>query len=82
MTVAVLVGDEAAVGLVLEGSLGDAGDDERIETAADDGEHERGHDGGTDFGKESFHELGEVRVVMMRSMALMPMNGTMRPPRP
>ena len=46
---AVLAHNQAAVGLVVEQRLPDAEHDERINAAADDGEHHRDHHGAADF---------------------------------
>src|SRR5262249_15947101 len=75
--------DEAAVGVARKGALGDAGNYERIGGGRDEG-HGAEND---DRGAELLREHGEpsyvrLRTTRTRSMALMPMNGTMTPPSP
>ena len=55
MTVPFLSVIRLPVACFAKASLGDAGDERADRTAADDGENERGDDGGTEFGKDDFH---------------------------
>ena len=73
--------DERAVGLVVEGHLGDAGDDERVDEPAQDGEHEHAEHGRGELADEATHHF-TPRALMTMSMSLMPMNGAMIPPTP
>ena len=73
--------DERAVGLVVEGHLGDAGDDERVDEAAQHGEHEHAEHGRRELADECTHHF-TPRALMMMSMSLMPTNGAMMPPTP
>ena len=56
----VCIADEAAVGLVMEQGLAEAKNDQRIESAANDSQRERDHDGTANFGEDHFHML--IRV--------------------
>ena len=73
--------DQRAVGLVVEGHLGDAGDDERVDDPAQDREGEHAEHGRGELADESTHHF-TPRALMMMSMSLMPMNGAMIPPTP
>lgn len=65
------------IGLVAEGNLGDAGHQERIDQAGEDGEN----DGG-ECCADRVADHGKFTRPSKRSMSLMPMKGTMIPPRP
>ena len=56
----VLIDDETAVGLVMKERLRDAKHNERIKSAANDCQNQRGHDCAANFRKECFHDLDEV----------------------
>ena len=70
--------DERAVGLVGEQGLGHAGHGQRVEEAAEHGEHEHHAEGGDELSSHHF----TPRAEMTTSMTLMPMNGVMIPPTP
>ena len=70
--------DERAVGLVREQGLGHAGHGQRVEEAAEHGEHEHHAQGGDQLSSHHF----TPRAEMTTSMSLMPMNGVMIPPTP
>ena len=56
----VLIDDQTAVGFVAKERLRDSEDDERIKSAADDGQNQGGEDCAANFRKEFFHKLDEV----------------------
>ena len=77
--------DDAAVGLVGEDGLGDAGDEAGIEHAGAHGQQktqddERGTKTAEIDGISSCH--ASAAPPRSRSISLMPMNGTISPPRP
>ena len=83
-----LVADQRAVGLVVEGHLGDAEHDQRVEDPGEHGEEEQAAEGSEvlpDEARKTIH-VGQPpnpgMFKMMRSMSLIPMNGMIRPPTP
>src|ERR1700741_5492080 len=66
--------DQAAIGLVLERHLADAGDEQRIGEAVEDG-HDQQHADAL----ENHASLSRTRI---RSISLRPMNGPITPPTP
>ena len=81
MTVAVLL-DQAAIGLAREEGLGDAGHAERIDQAGEDREETIMTIAGLSCFSIGGILYARPRAVMAMSIALMPTNGTMMPPRP
>ncbi|MNO69773.1 hypothetical protein D3C76_606320 [compost metagenome] len=55
---ALLVTDQAAVGLLVESHLGDGGDRQRVGDAGDQGEHRQGTEGGTDVFEHGVSPFG------------------------
>ena len=74
--------DEAAVGLGGEDRLAEAGDREGIEEPGDRGQDHDHHEGGAELLQHGFVLQARPMAVMARSISLMPMNGTISPPRP
>ena len=55
-----MIQNQAAVGFVAEERLRDSEDDERIKTAANNRQDQRGQDRAANFRKKFFHKLNEV----------------------
>ena len=55
MNRAIFADNQAAIGLIVEQELRDAEHDERIDAAAHDGQHCRGHDRAANFSEVCFH---------------------------
>src|SRR4051812_13692897 len=80
-----VVGDERAVGVAGQPrDAGDGHDEQRIGQAEQDGEDDQRAQGGEVLGEPGGHTHQEIPGMswMSRSMALMPMKGTMMPPPP
>ena len=77
---------QAAVGLIGEKRLTDAGEGQRIGQAQQQrekqGEHECGAQGGAKIGKHGEDPQARWRADTARSISLIPMKGAIRPPRP
>src|SRR3954451_21079178 len=69
---------ERAVRLVVEGDLADREHGQGIAQTEDDGQHDQHPEGGKEL---PTHHLTPSALMTM-SMALIPMNGAIRPPRP
>ncbi len=74
--------DQAALRLVGEDHAGDAGHRQRIGQAGDQRQRDDEDDRRADFLQHGLSPQARCKAVTTRSMALMPMNGMMMPPRP
>jgi hypothetical protein len=53
------VHEQAAIGLIRKKQLADSENDERIQTAQNDGEENGRHNGAAEFGKNVFHKFSK-----------------------
>ncbi len=74
--------DEAAIGLVREEELGEAGHAERIGEPGEERHENEEEDGGADLADHGVLLQTRPVAVMKRSISLMPANGMRMPPRP
>src|SRR5262249_13561098 len=74
--------DQAALRLFWEDCFGNPRHCQRIDETGDQSENHHEHDRWADFSQHDVTPQARCKAATTRSMALMPMNGTMTPPSP
>ena len=76
------LGDQAAVGAGREGHLRDAGHGQRVDQTGEDRQRQEEHQGGSQLRVHLRSPQARPTAARAMSMSLMPMKGTITPPRP